>query len=225
MVSSLIFQKFSGEGLTEPPPQTPPPAFSRASPSVRASPSILGRFAPLTRASLSISILGRFAPSIRASPSTFDWGPWFGPPQNKFLDPPLGSWCLLIVWSPYIPREPRIDPSIYQHGNTIYRNRNRTHNLVRHKNPPIPLGHSNGSRIYSITEGKFRIEGNHLPSAGVVNPDFRSTRSHVCLSRLDSWLKSWIDPPPLSRPLEGRLRGGDLEVWRFETRSIAAVNF
>ena len=25
MVSSLIFQKFSGEGLTEPPPQTPPP--------------------------------------------------------------------------------------------------------------------------------------------------------------------------------------------------------
>ena len=87
MISSLIFQKFSGEGLTEPPPQTPPPAFSRASPSVRASPSILGRFAPSTRASP--SILGRFAPSIRASPSTFDWGPWFGPPQNKFLDPPL----------------------------------------------------------------------------------------------------------------------------------------
>ena len=27
MVSSLIFQKFSGEGLTEPPPQTHPPAF------------------------------------------------------------------------------------------------------------------------------------------------------------------------------------------------------
>ena len=87
MVSSLIFQKFSGEGLTEPPPQTPPPAFSRASPSVRASPSILGRFAPSTRASP--SILGRFAPSIRASPLTFDWRPWFGPPQSKFLDPPL----------------------------------------------------------------------------------------------------------------------------------------
>ena len=79
MISGLIFQKFSGEGLTEPPPQTPPPAFSRASPSVRASLSILGRFAPSTRAS----------PSIRASPLTFDWGPWFGPPQNKFLDPPL----------------------------------------------------------------------------------------------------------------------------------------
>ena len=40
MVSCLIFQKFSGEGLTEPPPQTPPPAFSRASPSVWALPSI-----------------------------------------------------------------------------------------------------------------------------------------------------------------------------------------
>ena len=46
-VSRSNFQKFSGEGLTEPSPQTPPPAFSRASPSVRASPSILGRFAPL----------------------------------------------------------------------------------------------------------------------------------------------------------------------------------
>ena len=87
MVSSVTFQKFSGEGLTEPPPQTPPPDFSRASPSVRASPSILGRFAPSTRASP--SILGRSAPSIRASPLTLDWGPWFGPPQNKFLDPPL----------------------------------------------------------------------------------------------------------------------------------------
>ena len=27
MVSSLIFQKFSGVWLTEPPPQTPPPEF------------------------------------------------------------------------------------------------------------------------------------------------------------------------------------------------------
>ena len=35
---SSKFQKFSGEGLTEPPPQTPPPALSRASPSIRASP-------------------------------------------------------------------------------------------------------------------------------------------------------------------------------------------
>ena len=90
MVSSLIFQKFSGEGLTEPPLQTPLPAFSRASPSVRALPSIFGRFAPSTRASP--SILGRFAPSIRASPSTFDWGPWFGPPK-------INSWIRPCDWS------------------------------------------------------------------------------------------------------------------------------
>ena len=44
-VSSLIFQKFSREGLTEPPPQTHFPFFSRASPSVWASPSNLRRFA------------------------------------------------------------------------------------------------------------------------------------------------------------------------------------
>ena len=71
MVSSLIFQKFSREGLTESLPR-PFPRFFRVSPSpsVRASPSILMRFAPLTLSSP--SILGRFAPSIRASPSTFD---------------------------------------------------------------------------------------------------------------------------------------------------------
>ena len=79
MVSSLIFQKFSGEGLTEPLPRPLPPLFSRALPSVRASPSILGRFVPSTRAS----------PSIRASPlinlrlGTLVW------PPNNFLDPPL----------------------------------------------------------------------------------------------------------------------------------------
>ena len=86
MVSSSIFQKFSGEGLTEPPHQTPPPVISRASLSVRASPSILRRFEPSNRASP--SILGRFAPSIRASPSTFGWKLGLAP-QNKFLDPPL----------------------------------------------------------------------------------------------------------------------------------------
>ena len=43
----MNFQNFSGEGLTEPPPQTPSPAQSQASP----------------------SILGRFAPSVRAAPS------------------------------------------------------------------------------------------------------------------------------------------------------------
>ena len=64
------------------------PLFSQASPSVRASLSILRRFAPSTQALP--SILGRFAPSIRASPSTFYWKTWFGP-QNKFLDPLLSK--------------------------------------------------------------------------------------------------------------------------------------
>ena len=88
MVSSLIFQKFSGEGLTEPPPQTPPPpaffsgfafglGFALNSRALRALDS---GFALDTRA-------------LRALDSdfaliTFDLGPWFGPP-NKSLDPPL----------------------------------------------------------------------------------------------------------------------------------------
>ena len=86
MISSLIFQKFSGEGLTEPPPQTPPPVFSRASPSVRASPSILRRFAPSTRA-------------LRALDSGSALNFWsenlVWPPQNKLLDPPLDAHFIL----------------------------------------------------------------------------------------------------------------------------------
>ena len=78
-------------------PQTPPPDFSRASPSVWASPSILGRFAP--------SILGRFAPSIRTSPLTFDWGPWFGPSKiNSWIRPWL-SYCLIITSWPIVYRQ------------------------------------------------------------------------------------------------------------------------
>ena len=69
-VSSYNFGNFSGEGLTEPPPQTPPPASSRASPSVRASPSIFGRFAPSTRAS---SL--EFAPPTRQPGSALSWAP------------------------------------------------------------------------------------------------------------------------------------------------------
>ena len=80
------FSKIFWGGAHRAPPQTPSPAFPRASSSVQAPPSILGRFAHSTRASP--SILGRFAPSIRALPVTFDWGLWFGP-QNKFLDPPV----------------------------------------------------------------------------------------------------------------------------------------
>ena len=112
MVSSLIFQKFSGEGLTEPPPQTPPPAFSRASPSVRASPSILGRFAPSTRASP--SILGRFAPSIRASPSTFDWGPWCGPPKiNSWIRPCVNHLLHFVAYYSEWCRVARVDLYYY----------------------------------------------------------------------------------------------------------------
>ena len=80
------FSKIFWGGAHRAPSPDPSPAFSRASPSVRASPSIPGRFAPSTRASP--SILGRFAPSIRASPSTLDWGPWFGPPKiNSWIRP------------------------------------------------------------------------------------------------------------------------------------------
>ena len=148
MVSSLIFRKFSGEGLTEPPPQTPP-RFSRASSSVQGRyfnfflggqnffkffnatgplknwkkqhlicstltlfivPFFLSFFssffsffffflggdglsAPSNDAPASVwaspSFLQPFAPSFRALPSTFDWRTWFGPLQNKFLDPLL----------------------------------------------------------------------------------------------------------------------------------------
>ena len=46
-VSSLIFSKiFWGGAHRAPSPDPPPPAMSWAPPSVRASPSILGRFAP-----------------------------------------------------------------------------------------------------------------------------------------------------------------------------------
>ena len=45
----LDFSKNSGKGLTEPPPQTPPPFILRFRPWIWASPSILRRFAPSTR--------------------------------------------------------------------------------------------------------------------------------------------------------------------------------
>ena len=66
-------------GAHRAPSPDPSPVFPRVLLSIRASPSILRRFAPSTRASP--SILGRFAPSIRATPSTFDWRTWFGLPK------------------------------------------------------------------------------------------------------------------------------------------------
>ena len=46
MVSSLIFQKFSGEGLTEPPPQTPPPFFLGLRPRFGLRPQLSGASRP-----------------------------------------------------------------------------------------------------------------------------------------------------------------------------------
>ena len=86
-----FFQLSAGRGSPSFLPR-PLPVFSRALPSVRASPSILRRFAPLTRASLSILgcyaslIHRRFAPSIRSfSPSSLNQsGPQF---SNEELGP------------------------------------------------------------------------------------------------------------------------------------------
>ena len=70
MVSSMNFQKISGEGLTEPPPQTPPRAQSQASP----------------------SILGRFASSVRAAPSIHPFNMFDNPsPSRGVLDQTLFS--------------------------------------------------------------------------------------------------------------------------------------
>ena len=71
-----IFKKFLVQGAHRAPSPDPSPAQSQASPSIRASPSILGRFAPLVRA-LPLILLGRFAPSVRASPSIH--------PQNMLI--------------------------------------------------------------------------------------------------------------------------------------------
>ena len=68
-VSSYNFEKFSGGGAHRAPSPDPSPASSRASPSVRVSPSVLGRFAPSTQASPSNS-----------SPKKPTWTrPWLSP--------------------------------------------------------------------------------------------------------------------------------------------------
>ena len=87
MVSRLIFQKFSGEGLTEPPPQTPPSFFLGLRPRFGLRPQFSGASRP--RLGLRPQFSGASRPRFGLSPSTFDWGSWFGPPQSKFLDPPV----------------------------------------------------------------------------------------------------------------------------------------
>ena len=96
MVSSLIFQKFSGEGLTEPPPQTPFPRFfsgfalgSGFALNSRALRALDSGFALDTRALCALD--SGFARNFRLG--TLVW-----PPQSKFLDPPL-DYCNSVLQS------------------------------------------------------------------------------------------------------------------------------
>ena len=96
MVSSLIFQKFPGEGLTEPPPQTPPPIFLGLRPRFGLRPQFSGASRP--RFGLGPRYSGASRPRFGLRPhlSIEDLGL---APQNKFLDPPLqvlGLICLEI---------------------------------------------------------------------------------------------------------------------------------
>ena len=79
-VSSMNFQKFSGEGLTEPSPQIPSPAQYRASLLIRASTSNLWRFAPSVWA----------WPSIH--PNMFDYSPNRGELDKIFWPYTSTSW-------------------------------------------------------------------------------------------------------------------------------------
>ena len=79
IVSSMNFQNFSGEGLTEPPPQTPPGAQSQA------SPSILGRFASSVWAASSIHPSNMFD---NPSPNRGVLDQTLFSPNPNFLDTP-----------------------------------------------------------------------------------------------------------------------------------------
>ena len=74
----LIFQKFSGKGLTEPPPQIPSPFLSR----------LCLQFGFALNSWVLRALDSGFALDSRAlraldsaSPSTFDLESWFGPPK------------------------------------------------------------------------------------------------------------------------------------------------
>ena len=87
MISSLIFQKFSGEGLTEALPRPPPRVFSGFALGLgfalnsRALRALDSGFALDTRALRALD--SGFAHNFRLR--TLVWPP----PKNKFLDPPL----------------------------------------------------------------------------------------------------------------------------------------
>ena len=93
-----FFKNFLGRGSPSPLPRPLPPLFLGLRPRFGLRPQFSGASRP--RLGLFPSILGHFAPSIRASPSTFDWGPWFGPPKNKFLDPPLQAHIFKFAYPP-----------------------------------------------------------------------------------------------------------------------------
>ena len=79
MVSSMNFQNFSGEELTEPLPRPPPRAQSKALP----------------------SILGRLASSVRAAPSIHPSNIFSNPSPNRgVLDQTLFSPNLNILATP-----------------------------------------------------------------------------------------------------------------------------
>ena len=80
MVSSLMFQKNSGEGFSEPPPRA----------SLRALPQFFLRFRPArfrfrSQFYVTSRSLMNFALFIRALPSSSDWGLWLGPKINFWI--------------------------------------------------------------------------------------------------------------------------------------------
>ena len=81
-----FFKNFLGRGSPSPLPRPLPPLFLGLRPRFGLRPQFSGASRP--RLGLCPRQLGRFAPSIQASPSTFDWGPWFGPPKiNSWIRP------------------------------------------------------------------------------------------------------------------------------------------
>ena len=95
MVSCLIFQKFSGEGLIEPLLRPLPPLFLGLRSRFGLRPQILERFAPSTRASP--SILWRFARLDSGFALNFRLGTLAWPPKINFWIRQWTCWPLLTT--------------------------------------------------------------------------------------------------------------------------------
>ena len=80
------FSKIFWGGAHRAPSPDPSPAFSWASPSVRALPSILGRFGTLDSG---FALDTRARPRFRLRPQLSIGDLGLAPPKIKFLDPPL----------------------------------------------------------------------------------------------------------------------------------------